>query len=58
MNLVLIILTGTLMGAFNFGFFLLGYYLGTKKESQDGITVTKDNKDFIKEMMAWRSYDG
>ena len=58
MNIILIILTGTLMGAFNFGFFLLGYHFGMKKVPEEGVTVTKDNQDFIKEMMAWRSYGG
>ncbi len=58
MNLILIILTSILMGAFNFGFFLIGYHLGAKKVPEEGVTVTKDNQDFIKEMMAWRSYGG
>lgn len=56
MNLILIILTGTLMGAFNFAFFCLGYYVRSKKPSEDGVTVTKANKDFIKEMMQWRNF--
>lgn len=58
MNIILIFLVGTLMGAFNFGFFLLGYYVRDKKPSDEGITVTKDNREFIEEMMKWRNYGG
>ena len=58
MNLILIMLCGILMGAFNFGFFCLGYwYRGTLK-TEDGITVTKENAEFIDEMMKWRNYGG
>ena len=58
MNVILIILCGILMGAFNFTFFLLGYYLRDKKPSEDGVTVTKENAEFINEMMKWRAYGG
>lgn len=58
MSLILIVLTSILMGAFNFGFFLLGYYVRDKKPSDEGITVTKDNREFIEEMMKWRNYGG
>lgn len=58
MNLILIMLCGTLMGAFFLGFFLLGYHLGTKKSSEEGVTVTKENQEFIEEMMKWRNYNG
>ena len=58
MNIILIILCGILMGAFNFAFFLLGYYLRSKKPVEDGVTVTKDNAEFIEEMMRWRNYGG
>jgi len=58
MNAILIILCGILMGAINLGFLVLGYYLGTKKANQEGVTVTKDNQDFIEEMMKWRNYNG
>jgi len=57
-NFVLIMLCGILMGAFNFGFLILGYYLGTKKPREDGVVATKENKEFIKEMMRWRNYNG
>lgn len=58
MNLILIVLCGILMGAFNFGFFCLGYYVKSKQPIEDGMTVTKDNADFINEMMKWRAYGG
>lgn len=58
MNLILIVLCGTLMGAFFLGFFLLGYHLGTKHSSEEGVTVTKENQEFIEEMMKWRNYNG
>ena len=58
MEIILTILTGTLMGAFNFGFFCLGYYYHSKREPQEGVTLTKDNADFVKEMMNWKNYGG
>lgn len=58
MNLILIVLCGILMGAFNFGFFLLGYYVRSNKKEEEGITVTKDNKEYVEEMMRWRNYMG
>lgn len=58
MTIVLILLTGTLMGAFNLGFFMLGYYIRSKKPSDEGVTVTKENQDFIEEMMKWKNYNG
>ena len=57
MNLILIVLCGTLMGAFNFGFFLLGYYVRSKKP-QEGVTVDKNNMGFVKDLMEWQSYGG
>lgn len=58
MNLILIVLCGILMGAFNLGFFILGYNFGRNKTAQEGVTVTKENQDFIEEMMKWRNYNG
>lgn len=58
MNIILIFLTGTLMGAFNFAFYLYGVHVGSAKQKEDGVTVTKENENFIKEMMEWRSYGG
>lgn len=58
MQVILIVLTGILMGAFNFGFFMLGYYVRGKKPSEDGVTVTNENREFIEEMMKWRNYNG
>jgi len=58
MEIILIILTGTLLGAFNLGFFMLGYHFGTKKASEEGIKVNEKNAEFINEMMNWRMYGG
>lgn len=57
MEILLIVLIGTLMGAFNFGFFCLGYYIRGKKP-EEGMQLTKDNAEFVKEMMNWRMYGG
>lgn len=57
MEIILILLTGTLMGAFNFGFFCLGYYVRGKK-NDDKVEITEDNKDAIKEIMDWLGYGG
>jgi hypothetical protein len=46
------------MGVFNFGFFLLGYYVHSRKPNEDGLKVTKENAEFIDEMMRWRAYGG
>ena len=58
MNLILIFLTGTLMGAFNFGFFCLGYYVHSKKPNEEAVKVTKENAELVNEMMEWRNYFG
>lgn len=58
MNLILIMLCGILMGAFNFGFFILGYYVKSRKQESDGLVVTNENKDFVEEMQKWRNYNG
>ena len=58
MNLILIVLCGILMGAFNFAFFCLGYYVRSRKTEEDGLKVTKENAEFIDEMMKWRMYGG
>ena len=46
------------MGAFNLGFFMLGYYIASKKPNEEGVTVTKENQNFIEEMMRWKNYNG
>lgn len=58
MEIILIFLTGTLMGAFNLGFFFLGYYLRGKKADDEGVAVTDRNGDFIKDMARWRAFNG
>ena len=39
MEIILIILTGTILGAFFIGFFFLGYYLGSKN-TKENIDIT------------------
>jgi hypothetical protein len=58
MEIILVMLCGILMGAFNFGFFCLGYYCHSRKEPQEGVKLTKENAEFIKGMMDWRNYGG
>ena len=60
MEIILIILTGTILGAFFIVFFFLGYYLGSKKskENQDGLVVTDNNKEYVKDMALWRQFNG
>ena len=60
MEIILIILTGTILGAFFIGFFFLGYYLGSKntKENQAGLVVTDNNKEYVKDMALWRQFNG
>lgn len=57
MNLILIFLTGTLMGAFNLAFYLYGVHVGKRNSPEDAVTVTKENKEFIKQLMEWRNYE-
>ena len=45
------------MGAFNFAFFCFGYYVRGKKQPDDAVELTKENAEFIKEMMDWRAYN-
>ena len=49
-----------ILGAFFIGFFFLGYYLGSKKskENQDGLVVTDNNKEYVKDMALWRQFNG
>ena len=58
MNIILIFLCGILMGALNFGFFCFGYYIRSLKKTEEGLTATRENKEFIEEMMKWRNYNG
>lgn len=58
MNLILIVLCGVLMGAFNMGFFLLGYYVRDRKKDEDAVEVTDTNKEAIASIMRWMNYGG
>ena len=56
-EIVYIFMTSAIMGAFNLAFFLYGVHVGKKKSQEDGVTVTKENQDFIKQLMEWRNYE-
>ena len=60
MEIALIVLTSAVLGVFFVGFFFLGYYLGSKntEKSKDGLKVTENNKEFVKYMALWRSFNG
>ena len=56
MNIILIFLCGILMGAFNFGFFLLGYYVRSKKKEEAAMEVNDKNVEAVKELIKWMNY--
>lgn len=58
MNLILIVLCGILMGAINLGFFLLGYYIRSKKKDDNAVEVNETNIEAVKEIMKWVGYGG
>lgn len=58
MILIGIIITGVIMSAFLFASFCLGYYYANSVKKEDGLTVTEQNKEFIKQMQEWRNFDG
>lgn len=58
MNVILIFLCSILMGAFNFAFFCLGYYVRGKKPNEEAVKITKENAELVAEMMNWRAYGG
>ena len=59
MEIVLIILTGVLTGTLLVSAYYLGYSQGIKKEQpKEGLELTEDNAELIKNMLAWRNYRG
>ncbi len=58
MTVALIFIAAILMGGLNFAFFLLGYYVRGKKQTDEGVTLTDTNSEFIKEMAKWRAFGG
>ena len=58
MQVIFIVLCGILMGAFNLGFFMLGYYVRDKKPEENAVELTKDNAEALKEIMRWVNYGG
>lgn len=59
MEVILIVLTSTLMGAFFVGFFLLGVYVGKKKVNNSKIPeLTEQNKEYVKGIATFFDYRG
>lgn len=58
MEFIGIVLTGTLMSAFLFASFWCGYFYAQKHSEKDGVTVTRENQEFIEEMQKWRNFSG
>ena len=59
MNVILIMIAGILMGAFNFGFFILGYLYSDKYQKKpDTVELNEDNKEAVKELIEWIGYGG
>lgn len=58
MEIILIILTGILMGAFNFGFFLLGMFVEKKRPKEDRVNVDESNMETLKGLAEWIGYGG
>jgi len=56
MNFILIMLCGILMGAFNFGFFCLGYYVRSKKKEDNAVQLDAENGEAIKNLLNWMKY--
>lgn len=59
MEIVLIMLTGTLMGALLVGAFYLGVRYGENKQTNtDAVELNDRNKEAISEMVKWLNYGG
>lgn len=47
------------MGAFNVGFFMLGYlYRDKYQKKPDTVELNEDNKEAVKELIEWIGYGG
>ena len=44
------------MGAFNFGFFCLGYYARSKKKEENAVQLDASNSEAIKNLLNWMNY--
>lgn len=58
MELILILLVSTLMGAFFVGFFLLGVYVGRKQGKDKLPELTEQNKEYVKGIATFFDYRG
>lgn len=61
MEIFILFLTSTLLGAFFVSFFLLGYHIGKKQTKKDDKQVVIKNEEelkFLKELAEWSNYKG
>lgn len=58
MEILLILLVSALMGALNFGFFMLGYYIRSKKPNESAVVVDDNNRKAVEEIYKWMNYMG
>ena len=58
MEMILVLIAGILMGAFNFACFCFGYYVRSKKKEKSGIEITEDNVEKVKQVRDWFNYGG
>ena len=58
MTIVLIFLTGVLMGAINIAFFFFGYYVRDKKKDDNALELDEHNVEAVKSLMDWIGYNG
>lgn len=62
MNIILIVLTSTLLSAFFVGFTYLGFYLGkkyqTKENEKQAVHINEKNKEAYENVLKWMGFKG
>ncbi len=58
MEIILIVLTGVLFGTLLVTAYALGFQRGSKKDIKEGVDLTEQNAQFVKDMLAWKNYGG
>ena len=62
MNIILIILTSTLLGAFFVGFTFFGFWLGKKYQQKENgktaVHISEENAKAFESVMNWMGYKG
>ena len=58
MELILIVLTSTLISGLLVSAFYLGYQFREKKGETEGVHLNKNNAEFLSEMAKWSNYNG